>query len=486
MATNPLDFPRYVRSLRPSLPESLPNFVEDELEKVSKSLQELEEATSNFANARVEEERIVRINADESLAARIVTVSTDFDAANSDTVARIASEEIARASADEAISSRVDTVEADFVAADTTTNARVTTEELARATSDEALAARIDTVVSEFQTTAADITSLATTEVYTRSTADSALSTRIDTVSAAYAAADAVITASVTTEATARASADASLATSISTLTANYIAADSTIAASVTTEATARASADTALSSSVSTLSTTVGGHTATLSTHGSSIGGLEAKYGVTLDVNNYITGFSQNNSGTTGDFIVKADTFKVVMPGEVAITPFAVTAGGVEINGDLVVNGTIQTNQIGANAVTDPASVTGSVVTWTAATNTVLTEYTSASLTKSFSGVAGSQAVVFMTGKVSISFTSVASIPGSVVLRRDGVNIAIWQFIATGGSTSTFHVNTVFNVDVPTTGSHTYTAVAIIGTETSGTNTGVFSANIHYQETKR
>ena len=41
----------------------------------------------------------------------------------------------------------------------------------------------------------------------------------------------------------------------------------------------------------------------------------LEAHYGVSLNVNNYITGFVQNNDGTSGDFTVLADKFSIVHP---------------------------------------------------------------------------------------------------------------------------------------------------------------------------
>jgi hypothetical protein len=39
------------------------------------------------------------------------------------------------------------------------------------------------------------------------------------------------------------------------------------------------------------------------------------AKYGVTLDVNGYISGFIQNNDGQSGNFVVLADKFAVVTP---------------------------------------------------------------------------------------------------------------------------------------------------------------------------
>lgn len=51
------------------------------------------------------------------------------------------------------------------------------------------------------------------------------------------------------------------------------------------------------------------------VTTNASAISGLEAKYGVTLDVDGYITGFLQNNNGSSGSFVVLADKFAVVTP---------------------------------------------------------------------------------------------------------------------------------------------------------------------------
>jgi hypothetical protein len=112
-------------------------------------------------------------------------------------------------------------------------------------------------------------------------------------------------------------------------------------------------------------LSGTVGSLSSTVSSYGSAISGLQAKYGVRLDVNGYVTGFEQNNSGSSGNFTVKADTFSVIMPGYAGITPFTVDSGGVRINGNLVVDGTItgtkivsggiDTAQLADNSVTVP-----------------------------------------------------------------------------------------------------------------------------------
>lgn len=78
----------------------------------------------------------------------------------------------------------------------------------------------------------------------------------------------------------------------------------------------------------------------------------VRAKYGVSLNVNGYVTGFVQNNDGDSGAFVILADKFAIVDPSgdpsEAEYVPFEVTngklnmRGDVQIDGDLVVNGTL------------------------------------------------------------------------------------------------------------------------------------------------
>ena len=133
-------------------------------------------------------------------------------------------------------------------------------------------------------------------------------------------------TADITTEQTTRANADSALASDITSLTATVNSNNSTLSSAITAEQTARANADTALASDITSLTSTVNGVSASVTTEastrasadtalGSDITSLEAKYGVKLNVNGYITGFQQNNDGTTGSFKILADEFKVVNP---------------------------------------------------------------------------------------------------------------------------------------------------------------------------
>ncbi|PNQ02121.1 hypothetical protein A8G00_14095 [Sphingobium sp. SA916] len=69
----------------------------------------------------------------------------------------------------------------------------------------------------------------------------------------------------------------------------------------------------------------TPSGDRASIETIQSSVNGVLAKYGVTLDVNNYITGFQQLNNGATGSFIINADYFAIVKPGGGVRTEYSV-----------------------------------------------------------------------------------------------------------------------------------------------------------------
>jgi hypothetical protein len=73
-------------------------------------------------------------------------------------------------------------------------------------------------------------------------------------------------------------------------------------AAAVTTETTARISGDSALASQVTSLSTTVGGHTTSISNIASSLNGTQGRYGITIDNNGFVTGFSLLSDTSNGN----------------------------------------------------------------------------------------------------------------------------------------------------------------------------------------
>jgi hypothetical protein len=76
---------------------------------------------------------------------------------------------------------------------------------------------------------------------------------------------------------------------------------------------------DTAIASEVKTISSTVDGHTSTLSVQGSSIAGIEAKYTVKIDNAGHLSGYglisSANTATPTAEFGVRADNFWMAPP---------------------------------------------------------------------------------------------------------------------------------------------------------------------------
>jgi hypothetical protein len=226
--------------------------------------------------------------------------------------------------------------------------------------------------IDDAQTTADDaaaavlITSAAlTVEQTTRANADTALAARATTLEATVnnsTTGVAATAARLTTEETTRATADTALASRSTALEATVNSStDGNVAlkARISTEESARASGDSANATSISNLSTTVGANTASISTIQTSVNGLSVRYGVSLDVNGFVTGFVQNNNGTSGTFDILATAFRVTIPGSTPKTVFSVSGSNIEINnnvsinGSLVVSGTVNTTQLTANAAT-------------------------------------------------------------------------------------------------------------------------------------
>jgi len=107
------------------------------------------------------------------------------------------------------------------------------------------------------------------------------------------------------------------------------------VQADITNESAVRASEDAALATDITNITTTVNGNTASISTVQSTVNGISARYGVTLDVNGYITGFQLLNGTGGTEFKVKADNFKIeTSSGDK--TPFSVTADRIEFGADL------------------------------------------------------------------------------------------------------------------------------------------------------
>ena len=122
-----------------------------------------------------------------------------------------------------------------------------------------------------------------------------------------------------------------------------------------------KAQANSAIATATQDLRTTVGNHTSTLQVQGQSINGLGAQYTVKIDNNGYVTGYGLASEVVNGtpksSFIVMADKFAVVAPGMTPKTMFIVgNVGGqaaIGINGNTVIDGTLQARSMIAETIT-------------------------------------------------------------------------------------------------------------------------------------
>ncbi len=145
--------------------------------------------------------------------------------------------------------------------------------------------------------------------------------------------------------------------------------AAATHASSASTSATNAANSAAAAAIEYSTLTTTVNGHTTSISNLTSTQNGLTARYGVTINNNGHISGFALNsdaaaNGGNpTSAFVIQADKFVLIDPGttytdgnspNAANIPFAVVSGVTYIKSAAIQNLSIGTQHLGANSVTN------------------------------------------------------------------------------------------------------------------------------------
>jgi len=222
----------------------------------------------------------------------------------------------------------------------------------------------------------------------------------------------------------------------------------------------------------------------------------LEAKYGVKLDVNGYVTGFVQNNDGETGNFVIMADNFAIQEPGETTgdgNIPFSVTSGvtriqNVVIAGGLIDDATItnveiRNGTIGGIDIDDLAVDTGNI-TNNAVTDIVTTEATALlNISRTYLGrttvrsatinvASGNKVLVMGKCHMTVNWSPRAPMAERYnwEVRRGTTSIGFFNYItfrstAVGGapnyylSPPTFHTgrDIDFIVDTPGAGNFTY-----------------------------
>ena len=188
-----------------------------------------------------------------------------------------------------------------------TVSAAVVTESTARATADTANASLITTLTADLGTANGNISNNYNISV----SADNVLTQSINSLTSTVGQ----NTADITTTATTAANANSATASLVTALTATVATANANIANNYSISV----NQDTALANSISTVSAAVGTVATSVTTETAARvladGVLEAKYGVTLNANGYITGFEQNNNGSTGTFKILADKFTIIDP---------------------------------------------------------------------------------------------------------------------------------------------------------------------------
>lgn len=124
-----------------------------------------------------------------------------------------------------------------------------------------------------------------------------------------------------------------------------------TNAASIVNEATARTNGDSANATAIQTVSTTVAGHTSTISQQQSSIQGVQANYGIKINNNGYVSGFGLLSEPVNGNIVsafnILADKFAIQAPnlnGGTPVVPFSVdsttTPPTISLNGLIRIGG--------------------------------------------------------------------------------------------------------------------------------------------------
>lgn len=143
----------------------------------------------------------------------------------------------------------------------------------------------------------------------------------------------------------------------ITSLQGNFATLSTTVTttgATVSSHTAAISTLDSELASMETTLSTAIGNNTAAINITAATLNGVEARYGVKLDVNGKVIGWVANNNGSTGglDFVV--DYFRIWnAAGGVSVAPFEFVGGSVYIKNATIQDGAISTAKIADAAIT-------------------------------------------------------------------------------------------------------------------------------------
>lgn len=349
----------------------------------------LREETDTKIGAAISIEQAARIAADSAEAEQRTILGAQLRAERDDAIADVSAliqnEQDARVTEDHALASNIDLIAADTDAA----LAAVRQATHVETSTSEALAiTALTSVVAVGKATSAvhreEINRVAQGEAEAR--VREVLEARVDDAEQGFAS----LAATVESDRLSRINADEALASEINSLEATMTALGSDVAAtqaSVTEEATARANADGAIATSLSGLTTRVGANEASISTQATTVNGLQARYSFKLDVNGRVTGMVFGADSSTSYVDWTTDAFRMFVPSLGTSVPvFSATSNGVtfnsnvQINGNLIVSGSITSGNLAQNSVTMPVSAfTASGVTipsntWTTVQSVTMT----------------------------------------------------------------------------------------------------------------
>ena len=353
----------------------------------------------------------------------------------------------------------VATAEIDVLQVNTAnTNAALVDEMFVRATETTALSSRLDLLGAASGDNTAFILDL--DKVYVGET--ESLASRFSTITADWSAGDTVLSGQITDEASVRASADTVIADELHLLGAqngaqtafildtSTVKIDSDVGDTFATRLSALTAADGDNAASITTI------QDVTIPAVQSDVSDLEtfqttasAEYGVTLDVNDAVSGFKLISTGAgSSKFLVAADTFAIVDPGNPDLQPFTVSGNKIVMNGDVSINGSLMLNgtivgaalaagtigstQIGANAITTTQLNASAVTAAKISANAVTADKINVSTLN---------AVVASTGDLSVSGTLTVGTAGEMLSSGAGFETGAGFFLGYDTSAYKFYV---------------------------------------------
>lgn len=196
------------------------------------------------------------------------------------------------------------------------------------------------------------------TEESRRVAADQTLAEQVQVLSAGFEEGDRKLLSGIKVISTAQGTADETHAEWSRLIVSDYQAADRSLTGWVNTEVKTLSDRDKALGQRIDTVEATANGNRSAVQVNSKAVAEvkdgmtvLEARWGVTLDVDGYCSGFALNNDGKQSEALFRADLFAVGSPGVDSFS-FVIDGNTVAIPGNLVAGGTITGDKIQANAI--------------------------------------------------------------------------------------------------------------------------------------